>query len=901
MHTVSFFSFKGGVGRTNLLLNVAYGLALDGSFVVIADWDLQAPGLTVMERLGQPTPEGGEGKGHPGGPDLRRGVLDYLDAILQPETEIPDPMTMARPTRLGREVPGRQPAFRKPGDIWFIPAGKFESGDPNHRYHQQLLRVQGRNLAGWRCRFEEQGDVDDPLEVLKYFRSRVDLVEHDSLAKSPDYLLIDSRTGMTEIGDLLISAELADRMVLVTGLNEQNLAGLETVLRDLQPHIPPGELPGRLTLVVSPVPQGEEELKRERLSRLDALLERLGRDVGPGEKEFMPKLRQLPYHPRIALSEDLMLQHFPLSDPAVAMRQIVGEIQEKRHVVAPGAELRAAALEAAALPPEPAPAGERPKIEHHPWSRMPVWNWPDPAVEVEDFLPNVAAYPTLLNGLARAISLTKEDKERILKVVAEGKLSEFQLSELQKSLREEHRKFNDLDRRHWKRLLAVSVQHFGIWLDLWCKRGYGEKEEVLRGLLAGERDEFLGVWGETGHFWYCLTEPLEAQDLFELAEAAYRKAIEIDPEFAPPWNDLGNLLKDHLERYDEAEAAYRKAIELDPGLAQPWNNLAGLLQQHLERYDEAEAACHKAIELDPKSASPCDWLGNVLTQHLERYDEAEAAYRKAIELDPKSAHPWYGLANLLQDHLKRYEEAEAAYRKAIELDPKSAAPWNGLGNVLMQHLERYDEAEVAYCKAIELDPKSVAPWNGLGNVLMQRLERYDEAEVAYRKAIEIDPKAAQPWYGLGSLYVRVKRHSEARKAHAKAMDLAPEDPEYINAAAELALVEGDVERAGKVLEKAEALLKEDEERRNHLMLELALVLSRGDASGVGEAHEALTKLNTLLEAPSTWRYEDLEPCIARLPEAASNLLRQWIQAVKHAAGAGPEAAYQAYAAGGSDI
>ena len=101
MHTVSFFSFKGGVGRTNLLLNVAYGLALDGSFVVIADWDLQAPGLTIIERLGQPTPEGAEEKGHPGGPDLRRGVLDYLDAILQPEAEIPDPMTMARPTRLG--------------------------------------------------------------------------------------------------------------------------------------------------------------------------------------------------------------------------------------------------------------------------------------------------------------------------------------------------------------------------------------------------------------------------------------------------------------------------------------------------------------------------------------------------------------------------------------------------------------------------------------------------------------------------------------------------------------------------------------------------------------------------------------------------------------------------------
>ena len=256
------------------------------------------------------------------------------------------------------------------------------------------------------------------------------------------------------------------------------------------------------------------------------------------------------------------------------------------------------------------------------------------------------------------------------------------------------------------------------------------------------------------------------------AEAAYRKAIELDAKSAHAWNGLGNLLQDHLARYDEAEAAYRTAIELDPQSAAPWHNLGKLLQDHLGRYDEAEAACRKAIELDPRSAHPWNGLGKLLQDHLARYDEAEAAYRKAIELDPKFAYPWNGLGNLLQRHLARYDEAEAAYRKAIELDPKFAHPRNGLGNLLKSHLAHYDEAEAAYRKAIELDPRLAYPWNGLGNLLQDHLARYDEAEAAYRKAIELDPRLAQPWNSLGNLLQNhLARYDEAEAAYRKAIEL----------------------------------------------------------------------------------------------------------------------------------
>ena len=136
------------------------------------------------------------------------------------------------------------------------------------------------------------------------------------------------------------------------------------------------------------------------------------------------------------------------------------------------------------------------------------------------------------------------------------------------------------------------------------------------------------------------------------------------PQTAVDWYNTGWRLHVKLQRYAEAEAAYRRATELDPKDAWPWNGLGNLLQDHLQRYAEAEAAYRRAIELDPKCASPWNNLGNLLQDHLQRYAEAEAAYRRATELDPKFAWPWNNLGNLYCDQLGRYTDAADAFTRA---------------------------------------------------------------------------------------------------------------------------------------------------------------------------------------------------------------------------------------------
>src|SRR5215216_7662167 len=59
---ITFYSYKGGVGRTMALANIAVLLARQGLRVLAVDWDLEAPGLDryfTGELLPRPSPNGG--------------------------------------------------------------------------------------------------------------------------------------------------------------------------------------------------------------------------------------------------------------------------------------------------------------------------------------------------------------------------------------------------------------------------------------------------------------------------------------------------------------------------------------------------------------------------------------------------------------------------------------------------------------------------------------------------------------------------------------------------------------------------------------------------------------------------------------------------------------------------
>ena len=128
----------------------------------------------------------------------------------------------------------------------------------------------------------------------------------------------------------------------------------------------------------------------------------------------------------------------------------------------------------------------------------------------------------------------------------------------------------------------------------------------------------------------------------EKAEQHYKKAIEVDPNYAAVHSNYANLLSEQ-KKNDEAEQYYKQAIEVDPNYAAAHSNYALLLSEQ-KRNDEAEQHYKQAIEVDPKLAAAHSNYALLLSEQ-KRNDEAEKHYKQAIEADPNliEAHGAYGL------------------------------------------------------------------------------------------------------------------------------------------------------------------------------------------------------------------------------------------------------------------
>jgi tetratricopeptide (TPR) repeat protein len=156
-----------------------------------------------------------------------------------------------------------------------------------------------------------------------------------------------------------------------------------------------------------------------------------------------------------------------------------------------------------------------------------------------------------------------------------------------------------------------------------------------------------------------LGESYEVEGKYEEAAAAYQKAIDLKPEQAAYYNNLGNVLA-KLGKIPEAQGAYQKSATVDPpNAANAWRNLGIVLFQS-GNYKDAVDPLKKSLDLDPKSAQGWYVLGATLVGLMDTKKEGDKlipilqpgtveAYQKCLDLDPNGpygAQAREGLAQL---------------------------------------------------------------------------------------------------------------------------------------------------------------------------------------------------------------------------------------------------------------
>jgi hypothetical protein len=120
--------------------------------------------------------------------------------------------------------------------------------------------------------------------------------------------------------------------------------------------------------------------------------------------------------------------------------------------------------------------------------------------------------------------------------------------------------------------------------------------------VALEKAILLNPSYATGYLWLASVRSAPPFDDEEGALVLYRKVLDIDPLSRVAQNNVAATLMD-LGRYDEAEAEFRRAITLDPDYPTPYAGMANLNNNIYHRLNEAHRWYLKANELAPLDVS----------------------------------------------------------------------------------------------------------------------------------------------------------------------------------------------------------------------------------------------------------------------------------------------------------
>ena len=315
-HFVTFYSWKGGVGRTMALANVAVQLARRGRKVLMVDWDLEAPGL---DRYFEKATKNGESLISVKKAKNSTGLLGLLSDAMK-QTPLKPAKWKSRLLEI--TVPPAKKSYSNatpptPAPLHFLPSGYGKAG-----YSTRLAEF---SLEA----FYANANGDVWFETLR-----------EQWKSSYDFVLIDSRTGLTDSGGVC-TIHFPDWLVLVFSSNDQSLEGglkfveaAQVARRNYQRD--------RAPLMVIPLLSrwdGDSEI-----DLAEKWMERLDKDLKPLTDAWLPtaftprqylERTRVPHVARFSFGEPLPVLTHSVTDPALpglAYENLAGMLDSELNV-----------------------------------------------------------------------------------------------------------------------------------------------------------------------------------------------------------------------------------------------------------------------------------------------------------------------------------------------------------------------------------------------------------------------------------------------------------------------------------------------------------------------------------------------------------------------------------------
>lgn len=205
-HITTFYSYKGGTGRSMALANFAWIMAASGKHVLVIDWDLEAPGLHRYFRPFLVDPDLFE----------TDGLIDAFWSFTASAVANADGRKRVRSGEISDVVETLEDATRRLD--WKFPTGGYidfiGAGRQGGTYSERV------NSFDWK-RFYELGGADVLSAAKTHLRKRY------------QWVLIDSRTGVSDTSGIC-TIQMPETVVAFFTLNRQSVEGVAAVLRSIR-------------------------------------------------------------------------------------------------------------------------------------------------------------------------------------------------------------------------------------------------------------------------------------------------------------------------------------------------------------------------------------------------------------------------------------------------------------------------------------------------------------------------------------------------------------------------------------------------------------------------------------------------------------------------------------------